>query len=88
MIYSQSLLISVLGYERGKQLAQERSQALWTALEGRVAAFADDYDSKRRTQVECTGDILCERQGTRHKSDCQGRTEPFSAYARNLGSVQ
>jgi hypothetical protein len=88
MFISQSILIGALSYEKGKQLASERSTALWNHFESRVAAFAEQYDAKRFKQADCTGDLLCQRQGTRHKADCQGRTEPFTVYVRGLGNVR
>jgi hypothetical protein len=87
MFISQSLLVSIIGYEAAKRELEIRSQALWRGIEGRVAVLAEQYDAKHLKQVDCTGDILCERQGTRHKTDCQGRTEPFSVYAKGLRSI-
>jgi hypothetical protein len=88
MFISQSLLVGIIGYEKSKQLTAERSQALWNHFESRVAAFAEQYDAKRYKQADCTGDILCERQGARHKADCLGKTERFTVYAKALRSVQ
>lgn len=87
MFISQSLLVTAIGYEAAKRELELRSQTLWSGIEGRVAAFATEYDTKRSKQVDCTGDILCERQGTRHKADCQGRTEPFAVYAKAMRSI-
>lgn len=36
----------------------------------------------------CTGTILCQRTGSRHKAGCIGKTPPFEVYARELGSVK
>lgn len=88
MYISEAMLISALGYEKGKQLSLERSQALWDIFKGRLVAFMDEYDRKHYQGVECTGDILCERSGRRHRDGCIGRTEPFSVYAEGLRSIQ
>jgi hypothetical protein len=36
----------------------------------------------------CTGNILCQRQGVRHKVGCIGKDLPFDAYAKELGSIE
>lgn len=84
MYISQSLLITALGYERGKQVATERSEAVWNHLKGQVVAVAEQYDKNHQENIECTGDILCQRSGRRHKADCIGRDVPFMVYAREL----
>jgi hypothetical protein len=84
MIYSETLLITAVGYEQSKRLVAEHRNALWKLIEARVVAFAEAHDSRHNNQIECTGDILCERIGVRHKADCQGRTVDISTYVRGL----
>jgi hypothetical protein len=49
---------------------QRTSEALYSFLVGCNAAL-EQWDSMQGSPTaECTGNILCERSGARHKADC------------------
>lgn len=83
-MYAYSLITVALCYESTKRditawLSQTADQA-----ETAVLGLLEAYDAKHEKQVECTGDIMCQRTGIRHKADCMGRVEPFSVYAKGI----
>lgn len=76
----RALLETGLLVERSKHFAVDSI----TAINGRIEAWCDAYDQSHGTTEPCTGDLLCSREGTRHKSGCTGKVEPFTAYVRGL----
>lgn len=52
-----------------------------------VNKAVEGYDSRHYQSTPCSGNILCSRQGRRHKDGCIGRTEPFTVYVRGIRSI-
>lgn len=67
MLPYYSLFVIALLYEYGKREATDNLIAMHYA----ILELMETYDEKRKAYaVPCTGDILCERTGVRHKSGC------------------
>jgi hypothetical protein len=83
-MYSQSLLVSALLYETAKRDGISAGKELLVQVGGRIMALAEWYDRKYPEQTVCTGNIMCLREGSRHKQGCAGRVEPFHKYTKGL----
>lgn len=75
-------LLAAVAVERLKIEVRHQYRRLSESVEEAIERLPDD-----RTTAECTGNILCERIGVRHKADCLGKTPPFDQYAKELGSL-
>lgn len=67
-MYSTALMTTALVYEASK--ARMDFDRIFTKLEDMIEDRLPDEVPER---AECTGSILCERQGVRHKADCYGK---------------
>lgn len=83
-MYSQGLLITAISYEAIKRDTITGLKASVDAIGAATMAVADWYDRKFPEPDYCTGDLLCGREGKRHKADCLGRTVPIGAYVKGL----
>jgi hypothetical protein len=83
-VYSQSLLITGIAYEATKRDALVRGRIVCDRALQRLNAALEAYDRKHYQMTPCTGDIMCERIGARHKTGCIGRTVPINAYVKAL----
>lgn len=86
-MYGKSLIITAIAYESGKRETLARLNIACDRTIAQIEEWVDAYDKKHAVATPCTGNILCERQGRRHKDGCIGRTEPFSVYADGLRSL-
>jgi hypothetical protein len=71
-------------YHTYAPLAKSYGVAVLHRVRRAVILAAEWYDTKRPKETECSGDLLCERSGKRHKDGCIGRVEPFNSYVRGL----
>lgn len=97
MIYTELLIATEILTRRGcyeinrnikrvNLTIAKQAESIRQRLLHQVLVAVEAYDNWRKVTIECSGDLLCERTGIRHKDGCIGRTEPFSVYAKGLGS--
>lgn len=78
-----TLLLATVAVYRLRSEAHHQLTRFSGWIDEAIEKLPDD-----RIKAECTGTILCERQGVRHKADCLGRTVPFDAYVKGLDGIQ
>ena len=76
-------LLAAVAVERLKLEVRHRYHQLAESVAEAIENLPDDLDRQ-----PCTGDLLCQRQGVRHKAGCIGKDLPFDAYAKALGSIE
>jgi hypothetical protein len=87
IMYAESLLLYIVRYELAKQYASARSEAVWLRFKDRADTFITEYDKAHRKPQKCSGDLLCQSEGVRHRAECIGKTLPFDIYAKGLGDI-
>lgn len=68
-----------MAVEGAKLKARRKARQLADTMHQAIEQLPDDTAT-----APCTGDLLCERRGVRHKQGCIGRTIPFADYAKAL----
>lgn len=71
-------------YHTYAPVTKEYAVAVVYRIRRTVVVMTEWYDKKFPQAVECSGNIMCERTGLRHKDGCLGRVEPFNTYARGI----
>lgn len=60
--------------------AKRYSRETLEAIEG----LCERYDATHPNTAPCTGSLICQREGVRHRQGCIGRDVPFQQYYRSL----
>lgn len=76
---SVALLVTGVAVERFKIECKRSAERLVEGYHEWVANLPDELEKH-----PCTGDIICQRQGVRHRSGCIGKDVPFDQYAKAL----
>lgn len=50
----------------------------------KLETFIETYMPDAKQAKACTGDLLCERSGVRHKAQCPGRTVHIDTYVKRV----
>lgn len=80
----EGLLITGITYEAAKREALARGRIVCERTMSRLTAAVEAYDRRHYQTVPCTGDIMCERTGARHKAGCIGKVEPIAVFWRKV----
>lgn len=80
---SVTLLVAGVATERLKIEAKRQADRIVSGYHDWIANLPDDTAT-----AECTGNLICQREGVRHKVGCLGKTIPFDVYAKALQDVE
>jgi hypothetical protein len=81
MYATKPLIYSLTAYECIRQRLQPDN------LNDRINVWIEMNVPDELEKQPCTGDMLCQRQGVRHKANCIGKDVPFDNYAKALLSA-
>lgn len=69
------------------ELAKHRAVIAYHASVAWLETTADFLDERYGKTHPCLNNIMCERQGVRHKAGCPGKLESFDTYVKGLAQA-
>lgn len=77
-MYAKPLMYSLTAYECIRHHLRADS------LNDRINMAIETYVPDDKTVAPCTGDIMCTREGVRHKAGCLGKVEPIDVFWKKV----